>query len=402
MQKDQIKDFKFSKCLKMESPYQDDKLTVYHLFVNVNDLPIGFPTDVNPRDVNPKKHVYKKIVSSLTGDNDSFHINNRGILISAKDIKIDSINKKISVNVGNGSESDNSEFGVLDGGHTYHAILNNRASIAKDSTQFVHLEIMTNVQAIDELASARNTSVQVSDKAIAELGDKFEFVKEAIKNEAFAANVSYRENEDKELDTVDFVRLMFAFNVFKYTASSNLQPIPAYSGKAQVLKDYLSEYDTTKEDNNPYRKISLLLPEITQLYDLIELEMVEGYRQQHPGGKFGSAKGVEYKEKGPFFKTKYYKNTTKYQISQGLLFPIVAAFRALVKEDKDGRLSWEIDPIDVWNEIKSKLVNNTIEMSRSLGNNPQSAGKSSTLWSQNYDAVNSAKLQIMLNKLQKK
>ncbi len=35
-------------------------------------------------------------------------------------------------------------------------------------------------------------------------------------------------------------------------------------------------------------------------------------------------------------------------------------------------------------------------MSRSLGNNPQSAGKSTQLWSQNYDAVNSVKLEVAL------
>lgn len=45
---------------------------------------------------------------------------------------------------------------------------------------------------------------------------------------------------------------------------------------------------------------------------------------------------------------------------------------------------------------------NTIEMSRSLGNNPQSAGKNSSLWAQNYDAVNTKKLQIQLAKLSNK
>ena len=49
-----------------------------------------------------------------------------------------------------------------------------------------------------------------------------------------------------------------------------------------------------------------------------------------------------------------------------------------------------------------KLVNNTIEMSRQLGNNPQSAGKSATLWSQNFDAVNTAKMQEQLKKLKMK
>ena len=77
---------------------------------------------------------------------------------------------------------------------------------------------------------------------------------------------------------------------------------------------------------------------------------------------------------------------------------ILINLQALVKESENG-LRWEVDPLTILDSIKTKLVNNTIEMSRQLGNNPQSAGKSSTLWSQNYDAVNTAKLQILLDQL---
>ena len=84
-----------------------------------------------------------------------------------------------------------------------------------------------------------------------------------------------------------------------------------------------------------------------------------------------------------------------------MIFPIIAAFRGLVTEE-NGTLTWEVDPLQVWERIKGKLVNNTVEMSRQLGNNPQSAGKSGTLWSQNLDAVNTAKLQAQLEKLKLK
>ncbi|XCY62033.1 AIPR family protein [Streptococcus iniae] len=183
---DKIKQFSFAKCTKMESPYKGDNRLVYHLFVNVKSIPEGLPTEVNPREVNSKKIVYKKIVSGLTSNEDSFFVNNRGILIVAKKVTIDSLNNIIKLDIGNGSDKDNSLYGVLDGGHTYHAIINNRNLIDDEFSEFVHLEIMTNVRNIDELSSARNTSVQVSDKAIAELADKFEFVKKDISNTPFA------------------------------------------------------------------------------------------------------------------------------------------------------------------------------------------------------------------------
>ncbi|EKB51416.1 AIPR family protein [Streptococcus iniae] len=392
---DKIKQFSFAKCTKMESPYKGDNRLVYHLFVNVKSIPEGLPTEVNPREVNSKKIVYKKIVSGLTSNEDSFFVNNRGILIAAKKVTIDSLNNIIKLDIGNGSDKDNYLYGVLDGGHTYHAILNNRNLIDDEFSEFVHLEIMTNVRNIDELSSARNTSVQVSDKAIAELADKFEFVKKDISNTPFAKKVSYRENEDKPLDAVDLIKLMYAFNIKKFPNNGNSHPIQSYSGKQAVLKDYLNDFDNDKF----YRKISPLLPVITNLYDKIEVEMVDAYNEIHQNGKFGKVKGVDLKVNGIL--SKYYSNKCKYQISQGLIFPIIAAFRALITESKN-QLDWEVDPFIVWDNIKPKLVNNTIEMSRSLGNNPQSAGKNTSLWSQNFDAVNTEKLQILINKLRSK
>ena len=170
------------------------------------------------------------------------------------------------------------------------------------------------------------------------------------------------------------------------------------------MKDYLENYDRKvdgkieKNNDNPYLKIAPLLPKITELYDTIEKEMPTAYLESISNGKFGRTKGVDVKSTA---KTKFSNEKIDYQISQGLIFPIISAFRALLVE-KENTLEWVIDPIEVWNETRSKLVNNTIEMSRQLGNNPQSAGKSSTLWSQNFDAVNTAKLQIQLRKLQEK
>ena len=394
---DRIKSVPYKKYVNLESPYEKDGRAVYHAWVNIKDLPDGIPTEVNPREVREKTNVYKKIVQGLETSDDSFFVNNRGILISAKEIKIDTLNKKMQVNIGNASAEDNSSYGVLDGGHTYHAILNNRDSKDPNSTHFVHLEIMTNIMNIDELAAARNTSVQVSDKAIAELAEKFDFVKKALTNEPYKKDISYKENEtDKRLDSVDFVRLMYCFNIFKFKIDSNTQPIQAYSGKAQVLKDYLYDYDHNIET---YPKIAPFLPKITELYDAIELEMASAYLEVNPSGKFGRTKGVDSKKKEMF--TKFYQKKMDYRISQGLIFPIIAAFRALVNE-QDGNLTWEVDPIDTWKKIRGKLVNNTIEMSRQLGNNPQSAGKSATLWSQNLDAVNTVKLQAQLEKLKEK
>ncbi|WP_181954009.1 AIPR family protein, partial [Enterococcus faecalis] len=288
------KKFKYVRQVKMDSPYPKDKLTVHHLWVDVNELPTGIPTEVNPRNINTKTKVYRKIVDGLTESDNSFFINNRGILIAAKSVSVNAIDKVLSLDLGDDSVQSKSLYGVLDGGHTYHAVLQNRKNVPEGTTQYIHLEIVTEISNIDDLAAARNTSVQVSDKAIAELAEKFGFVKESIKDENYANQVSYRENEtDKRLDSVDFVRLMYAFNIFKFKdieSVSNTQPISAYSGKANVLKDYLENYDRKvdgkieKNNDNPYLKIAPLLPKITELYDTIEKEMPTAYLESISNG----------------------------------------------------------------------------------------------------------------------
>lgn len=390
MNQKSTKKFKFKKAVKLPSPHKDDSTIIYHLWVKLADVPSGLPTEVNPREVNVKTKVYRRIVDGINDSTGNFFINNRGILISAKSVKINKVDGIIELDVGDDSEESRATYGVLDGGHTYHAIISNNVI---DSDQYVHLEIATNIQNIDDLASARNTSVQVSDKAIAELANKFEFVKQAIHSEPYAKEISYRQNENERIDAIDLVRLMFMFNKDKFK-SSNSQPVASYSGKAQVLKDYIENFG---KSNNPYIKLAQLLPDFTKLYDLIEKEMHIGYKEYYENGKFGNWKGIDSSSK-KVFKTKYYQEEMKYGISQGFIYPILAAFRALIKE-KDGKYIWEIDPFTVWDSIKSKLVGNTIEMSRQLGSNPQSTGKSSTLWAQNYDAVDTSKLKLIIEKM---
>ena len=373
--------------IRIKSPYANSQNYIWHAYVNVQDMPKDIPTEVNPRKTNMRTKVAKSMEESLLMNDESFYKKNRGILLSAK--KVINNMGTLTISMGYKTDEDLSKYGILDGGHTYQAILDNRNDLGPDNVQFVHIEIMTEIGDIDEMASARNSSIQVNDKAIAELAHKFNFVKQAIKNEPFKNDIAYKQNEqDKSIDAVDLIRLMFAMNISKYKEDSIKQPIQAYSGKAQVLKDYLNEYNTP---NNPYEKLAVLLPEITKLYDRIEAEMPEAYLKVNSGGQFGRIKGVDAKGGS----TKYSKNKIKYQISTGLIFPILAGFRALIEDDNNSSYHWAIDPIKVWNKISSKLVSNTISMSRQLGNNPQSAGKSITLWSQNYDTVEAAKIKFL-------
>ena len=93
------------------------------------------------------------------------------------------------------------------------------------------LEILTGVENIfQNLAAARNTSVQVQDKSIAELEKRFEIIKDAIGSEAFSKRVYFKENDSGDIDVADLLAILNMFNIHKYPGKENF-PVVSYSAK---------------------------------------------------------------------------------------------------------------------------------------------------------------------------
>ncbi|GAB2021938.1 hypothetical protein RyT2_10120 [Pseudolactococcus yaeyamensis] len=226
------------------------------------------------------------------------------------------------------------------------------------------------------IADARNTSNEVSDIALYELDDKFDFIKKAIENEPFATEIAYKDNDDKRLPVIEFLKLLFAYNTFKYPDGNNV-PIQAYSGKAAVFKDVKKDLDSKTVQ---YTKLSKLLPMLVKLYDEIELTFESKYKLYSPNGRIRRLRGVERGENGKKFKTTFLQNETDIKIANGFILPIFGAFRALIDIET---LEFKTNPIDLWNKMGQELIKNTLETTR----NPQDAGKSAVLWSGNYRII---------------
>lgn len=390
--------FKVNALRTLASPYKRNEKdettleTIYYLLVNMKDLPENIPMDVNPRMPKMGTNVAKRLVSAVVEPETDFYINNRGIVISAKSLSFNSIESEVTIDIGNQEdENDKYNYGILDGGHTYTAIIQNRERIPEDIEKYVRMEVITNVINITRLSDARNTSVQVSDIALFNLEDSFEDIREAIKNEPYAKNIAYKDNENKPINISELLRLMYAFDIIKYPDDS-MAPIQSYSGKAQVFKRYKSAYDTEF-----YKSLTKQLPVLVNLYDLIERELASKYNEYKKKlgvaiPRFGSVKGVENIEKGT--KTNYLQKKISYAISSGYIYPIFGAFRSLLRFDSEsGEVSWLFDPVEIWNEVGTSIVQNTFESS----NNPQLAGKDKQLWLANYRIVETQSLRKLLN-----
>ncbi len=379
--------FKAFAVRTINSPSQEG-VTTYFAYINFRDLPSDLPMEVNPRKPKMTTAVAKSLINAVKSPDTDFDINNRGIVIVAKQFKFTPNQSLVTLDLGD----DPQNYGILDGGHTYKAIIDNRDQVNSDLDKFVKLEIIVGEQlTVSRIADARNTSAQVSDIALFELDDKFDLIKDSLLNEQYASDIAYKDNENKRIPIAELLRLMFTFNIKRFPDDSNA-PVSAYSGKQAVFKDYQKEFGT---DSNIYKKLSPFLPDLVNLYELIQKELPNKYQEyKNSEGKnaaFGKIRGVE--GSGNYL-TDFTQQSINYNISTGFLMPIFGAFRALLRET-DGKINWEFNPKEVWNIAGTRLVQNTFD----TDTNPQQVGKSKTLWQANYRIVDSVRKDLLLEKL---
>lgn len=386
--------FKIKTLRTINSP-SDTTITTYMALVNFRDLPSNLSLEVNPRKPKMNTSVAKQLISAVkANDNINFDINNRGIVITAKSVHFNTSTSELTVDF----DDDPSRYGILDGGHTYTAIIEHRNTLSEEIDKFVRLEIIVGDNLdVTALADARNTSAQVSDIALFELDDKFDFIKKSVETQPYKDDIAFKDNENKPIPVVDLLKLMFIFNIKRYPDDSSA-PTPAYSAKASVFKDFRKELET---DNNIYVKLAPQLAKLVELYETIQKEMPKKYNdfkaENGSKGSFGRVRGVTSSQES---KTKFYSDFTHseipYEISAGFLLPIFGAFRALLKENNNGELYWLFDPIEIWEASGVRLVQNTFE----TDTNPQMAGKTKTLWQSNYRIVDSIMKDKVIEKLQ--
>lgn len=167
---------------KLDDPF-NSKSKKFLFYVKVSDVPEGIPMATNPRDQRLTSGVAQAIKESLESNDGYFHLKNRGIVLSAKSCTYNNKTKEVTINF-----TDETLHGNIDGGHTYKIICEHQNE-ALD--QFVQFEVMTGVEdIIERLAEARNTSVQVDEKSMAELQQKFDPIKEGLEGMPFFTRIA--------------------------------------------------------------------------------------------------------------------------------------------------------------------------------------------------------------------
>lgn len=367
---------------KYEDPVGNSGSRKYIFYARTCDVPEGIPMATNPRDQKLTSSVARAIEASLLSNDGFFHLKNRGIILSAKKVCYDNRHQEVTIEF-----DDDSFHGNIDGGHTYKILVKNKD---KDLNQYVQFEVMTGIEdIIADLAEARNTSVAVDDKSMAELAQKFDPIKEGLEGMPFFNRIAFKQNQvsvddelgkkNKMIDAREIVAIINLFNIKEYNAHHH--PTQAYSAKAKMLNMYLA-------DPEYYRAYVNVMPDIFDLYDAIEMEFADAYNSS--GGRYGRKKYAGFKEGKIVARSKFGLNELQYKVPDGLLYPTVAAFRSLlVMNDTNGKYEWKnnIEPLSVWDKCQKELVGKIMNFAASIGDNPNAVGKDSNIWDLAYMTV---------------
>ncbi len=366
---------------KLDDPF-NDFTKKYVFYVKVCDVPEGIPMATNPRDQKLTSGVAQAIKESLESNDGFFHLKNRGIVLSAKSCTYNNKTKEVTILF-----DDDMLHGNIDGGHTYKIVCEHRDA---GLDQYVQFEVMTGVEdIIEKLAEARNTSVQVDEKSMAELQQKFDPIKEGLEGMPFFNRIAFKQNQQafddetnkklKMIDAREIVSIVNMFNIDKFSATTH--PINAYSSKAKMLELYL---------DNPeyYRKYVNIMPDIFDLYDTIETEFAIAFNES--GGRYGRKKYSCYKDGKVIGVSKFGLHDLYYKIPDGLIYPTVAAFRAVVVfNPATNKYEWKngVDPISIWDKCKNNLTSQIMNFASAIGDNPNAVGKDSNIWNLAYMTV---------------
>jgi hypothetical protein len=375
----------------LDTPFHQQGYGDYFAVVHVKDLPdfTGW-RKINVRDPKLTGAVPRAIRESFRDKKDLFLFMNRGIVLSVDKATFDNKTSVVTLTL-----SDPDLHGLLDGGHTYNIILDEKKP---DTVQYVKVEILEGFsnEDITDVVDARNTSNQVRDESLMNLAGAFEPLKKALQDAPYFSKIAFKEFETdiegnpKPIDVREIIAILTAFDRDHF--NENVHPINAYRSKAACLSHF-------KENQTSYKKIYPLAKEILALYDHIQDRMPELYNKVRgqsggvSGGKFGKLTGVTVYGARGHSELYFIGKKSKYGVPDGFVYPVLGAFRALL-EEKAGRYNWgkSLDPMQLLDGNLGLKLADTIGNFALEAQNPSKTGKSPLVWQACYQSAQVAYL----------
>lgn len=367
-----------------ENKATGEKTAIWNLTVPVQELPQGLPYGPNARNADLGAKTAKAMLKTLKDEPEEFIFYNGGIMLIA-----DSINCyrrgdfQVEIELAIPTEEDEGDFlghGVINGGHTYKALIHalygehkHKESYPDLSKAYVQISVAVGIEQnqIAKISSARNLSLSVPLYALKNLDHDWDPIKKALPEE-YHQYVLFKPNEDSEFegkadyDVTDLIRRLALINNRLFDFRKNQHPITAYSSRGSLVQKWKLE---------DYEEVIPLLKDILWL----EEKIMEQHVAVNGTGKSGK-KAVISKVSGCSLKDmKLITGKEIKSLTVGDIFwmPILAAFRVLIKDGK-----WIKPKEELWDEWGPELVDALWDTYKTEGRSSASAfARSKSTWS---------------------
>lgn len=354
----------------------------------------NWPAELVPDRVNPRSHdesclkskVARDIEQTLRDEPQDFWLANRGGFLLAERVKFDPDRGQLEINL-----TDDSIHGIADGGTTNAVIakLRREADETKDEVLVESLQVarfnidvvvgLTEHDRVAKLVQGRNRSVQVKEWSLNDFRGGFDWLKDYIDRPdgPFRGRIGWEENASAPWSVLDLISLMTLFHP-AYSSRENRrrgQPTAAFSSKGGGDKRLLSE-----EMAPGFQALEPVLEDILRLHDYVYSRFEPAYEEYNlevngKKSKAGRRRGIENRA----IVLPMTDRPSEYRVDKGLLFPLLAAHRALLEFGEEG-VKWREAPKPFFDEFGPDLVGRLIEEYEKLGRNPATVGKNKSVY----------------------
>jgi AIPR protein len=390
----------------------------------------AYPLDPNPRKGDKiARSVEADVREALLDPESSFGQKSKGLIIAASSAeagKKDGSITEYEINMPEAevTEDDDghavlSRYGVLDGRSTMKIILDLQARIRElnedgaDIRHTVPVQIRVGYPAelLEELPGPLNTHAQVQDYTKDNFFGLFDPLKVALgpwQTKVMWEETAY-EADDKTIGVRDLLAHLYMFDYKTFTAT---QPVMGYSSKAKVSVEYRKSMNS-EPSSDRFTSLAPLVRDILTLSETIQVEGVELYnkyrRENGSAGAGGSINFIKKKVKpGESKKTgvvdlkpHLFTGKTGHHMDSALLYPMLAAFRAMI-QDRPGGPQWIggfSNVLAVWQTYGGEMMHVAKETLAGQGYNTHAVGRNHGLWTAEYAIVKNAVMQAELDNM---
>jgi len=382
MKDKQVQFFAKSACRVFQD--SDDKGQLWSLTLAVEDLPQGFPYGPNARNADLTAKPAKAMLETLKLEPQQFIYYNNGIMLvvgslHAKRVEGGDFEVRIRYTEPNEETEDFLGHGVLNGGHTYKALMHalhgqhKRGETYPDIHQ-AHVQVTVAVgvdeESVSSISRARNLSKAVPDYALKNLEGDWQAIEDHLP-QSYRKNVIFKPNEFEDnpdnapkYTVVDLVQRLALLNNELFDFRKESHPVVAYTGKGSLV---------SKWNKQNYEHILPLLPDLLWLEEKV-METHESLNGRSSNGKMIVISKVSGCSKQP--STLISGRIFNLTVAPPFVMPILAAFRLLIR---DGQ--W-ISPVEeLWEQYGMILVERLWDTYRVEGrSSAASFGRSKSTW----------------------